>query len=99
MEKFSKERKDTERKAEILGIKKSYDDISPYHLMAWDDKVARDLGKAYHEVGVEEYEEWKEKGFNLKEGELELENIPEEEKMRITREATGCAFRKGSKHR
>lgn len=99
MEKFAKERRDTERKAEILGLAKSYDNISSYDQMAWDDKVARDLGKAYHEVGIEEYEEWKSKGFKIKEGELELENIPEEEKARISRVATGSAFRKGSKHR
>ena len=97
--KFAQERKSTERKAEILGIKKSINDISPLDEMAWDDRVARDLGKAYHEVGMEEYEEWKGKGFKLKEGELELKNIPEEEKARISRVATGSALRKGSKHR
>ena len=99
MEKFAKERRDTERKVKILGINKSENDISPLDEMAWDDKVARDLGKAYHEVGVEEYEEWKKRGFKIKEGELDLENIPEEEKARISRVATGSALRKGSKHR
>ena len=99
MEKFAKERRDTERKVEILGINKSENNISPLDEMAWDDKVARDLGKAYHEVGVEEYEEWKKRGFKIKEGELDLENIPEEEKARISRVATGSALRKGSKHR
>lgn len=99
MEKFAKERRDTERKVEILGLQKSYENISPFEQMAWDDKVARDLGKAYHEVGVEEYEEWKRKGCSVREGELEVENISEEEKARISRVATGCAFRKGSKHR
>ena len=99
MEKFAKERRNTERKVEILGLDKSYDNISAFDKMAWDDKVARDLGKAYHEVGVEEYEEWKRKGFKIKEGELDADNIPEEEQARITRVAAGSAFRKGSKHR
>ena len=99
MEKFAKERRDTERKVKILGINKSENNISPLDEMAWDDKVARDLGNAYHEVGVEEYEEWKKRGFKIKEGELDLENIPEEEKARISRVATGSALRKGSKHR
>ncbi len=99
MDHFDQARKKTERKAELLGLSKSYNYISPFDQMAWDDKVARDLGIAYHEVGVEEFEEWKSKGFSVKEGELELDNIPEEERERITKLATGSALRKGSKHR
>lgn len=32
---------------------------------AWEDRVAKDLGKAFHDVGMEEYEEWKRKGFKV----------------------------------
>ncbi|KAL9065790.1 MAG: hypothetical protein Q9161_008015 [Pseudevernia consocians] len=41
---------------------------------AWDDRVARDLGIAYHEVGIEEYEEWQKKGFKAKKGDCDLED-------------------------
>ena len=99
MDHYAEARKKTERKAELLGLAKSYNNISPFDEMAWDDKVARDSGIAYHEVGVGEFEEWKSKGFSVKEGELERENIPEEERERISRLATGSALRKGSKHR
>lgn len=64
---------------------------------AWDDRVARDLGKAFHEVGVEEYEEWAKKGFKVQEG--EFENPSEEERERLLKLRIGCALRKGSKHR
>ena len=99
MDHFAEERRKTERKVKILGLAKSQNNISPFDEFAWNDKVARDLGIAYHLVGMEEYEEWKRKGFSVKEGELERENIPEEERERITRLATGSALRKGSKHR
>ena len=99
MDHFDKKRRETERKVKILGLAKSYNNISPFDEFAWDDKVARDLGIAYHLVGMEEYEEWKNKGFSVKEGELERENIPEEERERISRLASGSALRKGSKHR
>ena len=99
MDHFDKKRRETKRKVKLLGLAKSYNNISPFDEMVWDDKVARDLGIAYHLVGIEEYEEWKSKGFSVKEGELERENIPEEERERISRLASGSALRKGSKHR
>ena len=99
MDHFAEERRKTERKVKILGLDKSCNNISPFDEFVWDDKVARDLGIAYHEVGMEEYKEWKRRGFSVKEGELERENIPEEERERISRLATGSALRKGSKHR
>ena len=99
MDHFAEERRKTKRKVEILGLNKHENNISPFDEFVWDDKVARDLGIAYHLVGMEEYEEWKKRGFSVKEGELERENIPEEERERISRLATGSALRKGSKHR
>ena len=32
---------------------------------AMDDRIARDLGTPYHEVGMDEYKEWKKKGFSF----------------------------------
>ena len=99
MKKFAEERRNTMRKVELLGLNKHGNNISPFDEFVWCDKVARDLGIAYHLVGMEEYEEWKRRGFSVKEGELERENLPDEERERISRLATGSALRKGSKHR
>ena len=99
MDKFAEDRRKTERKNKILGLNKHENDIAPFDEFVWDDKVARDLGIAYHLVGMEEYEEWKRRGFNVKEGELEGGNMEEEERERIERLAAGSALRKGSKHR
>ena len=90
MEKNDKEDK---RKAEIIG---SSDPNFPQK-EAWDDRVARDLGIAYHEVGVDEYEEWHKRGFHA--DPKDFENISEEDKARLMKLMTGCALRKGSKHR
>ncbi|KAL8728226.1 MAG: hypothetical protein Q9166_005529 [cf. Caloplaca sp. 2 TL-2023] len=91
-ERLEQKQKDSERKAEIMG--RRYNGIEE---TAWDDRVARDLGKAYHEVGMEEYEDWAKKGFTIEEG--EFENPSEEEKERLKKLMIGCALRKGSKHR
>ena len=99
MKKFAQERRDTMRKVEILGLNKHEHNISPFDEFVWCDRVARDLGIAYHLVGMEEFEEWGRRGFSVKEGELERENIPEEERERISRLASGSALRVGSKHR
>ena len=66
-------------------------------LGSWDDKFARDLSIAYHEVGIEEYEQWYEKGFQRQK--REMENLSEGEIKRLDKLAVGCALRKGSKHR
>ncbi|KAL8641498.1 MAG: hypothetical protein Q9228_001708 [Teloschistes exilis] len=66
--KTKKEAKDRERKAEIMGRPCTMETVC--ETVELDDRVARDLGKAFHEVGVEEYEEWAEKGFRVKEGEF-----------------------------
>ncbi|KAI4246090.1 MAG: hypothetical protein LQ352_006449 [Teloschistes flavicans] len=60
-QKTEKDARDQERKAEIMGRPCTNDMLS--ETVAWYDRVAKDLGKAFHEVGVEEYKEWVEKGF------------------------------------
>ena len=90
LERDTRERK---RKDEIMNISKQTKTTMTN--MARDDRVARDLGIAYHEVGMEEYEEWYKKGFRVEPG--EFENIPKEEQDRIFDLAVGSAFRKGSK--
>lgn len=65
--------------------------------VAWYDRVAKDLGKAFHEVGVEEYKEWVEKGFKV--SEVEFLDLPKEEEERLLKLQTGSALRKGSKRR
>ena len=91
---WERERSESERKLEIMNFSK--DKKSAMTNMAQDDRVARDLGIAYHEVGIEEYELWYQKGFRAQPG--EFENLSKEEDDRICTLATGSAFRKGSKH-
>ncbi|KAL8850941.1 MAG: hypothetical protein Q9221_004141 [Calogaya cf. arnoldii] len=91
-ERLQQKQKDSERKAEIMGRPNSNLEEN-----AWDDRVAKDLGKAFHEVGMEEYEEWAKKGFKIKEG--EFDDPSEEEKERLFQLQKGSALRKGSKHR
>ncbi|KAL8918903.1 MAG: hypothetical protein Q9208_007084 [Pyrenodesmia sp. 3 TL-2023] len=95
MERLREERKKDERKRKLVEV--SEEQARKFYMGAMDDKVARDLGIAYHEVGIEEYEEWHKKGFRRKEG--ELENLDDEERKRLDKLVTGCALRKGSKHR
>ena len=57
------------------------------------DRVTRDLGMQYHEVGLTALEEWGRRGFQLGEG--FFKKITEEEKERVWRLMCGCAFRKG----
>ena len=56
------------------------------------DRVARDLGMLYHEVGLNALEEWGRRGFQLEEGFFEKIT---EEKERVGKLMCGCAFRKG----
>ncbi|KAL8899382.1 MAG: hypothetical protein Q9207_006227 [Kuettlingeria erythrocarpa] len=95
MEKLKQDRKQDERKRELMAVTESQ--ARKFYMGAMDNKVAQDLGIAYHEVGMEEYEEWHKKGFRRKEG--ELENLDDEEQERLEKLVTGCALRKGSKHR
>ena len=94
MKRFEKMAEDRERKAEILGIS---EETGPTQETAWDDRIARDMGMAFHEVGIEEFEEWKKRGFHADPG--DFESLPEEEKKRLSKLREGCALRKGSKHR
>lgn len=96
-EKYKKMMEETtkinQRKAEIM----RWSDKHYPRKEAWDDRVARDLGIAYHEVGIEEYEEWHKRGFHA--DPKDFENPSEEEKARLSKLMTGSALRKGSKHR
>ena len=47
-------KKEDERIGEMMGV--PFTQQSPLHHFAWDDRVARDLGIAFHEVGMEECE-------------------------------------------
>ena len=93
LDRLDQKSKDKQRKAEIIGLP---GDDNTIHEQAWDDRVARDLGIAYHEVGMEEYEEWHKKGFKAKKKEFELS---EKERKRLMDLMSGSALRKGSKHR
>lgn len=94
MANLDKKREESERKKKIMWADtERVTSTEP----AWDDRVARDLGIAYHEVGIEEYEEWQKKGFHASPG--EFENPSQEEQDRINGLMVGCALRKGSKHR
>jgi hypothetical protein len=80
------------RKREIMGTKK--ENVSALTSMAWDDRVARELGIPYHKVEMKHFEELAKRGFVGKEGEFEAVNMSEEEKERITKLTIGSAFRK-----
>ena len=58
MEWSEKRKEKDERKMEIMGLLEERNRFG-----VCDDRVARDLGIAYHEVGLEEYEKWARKGF------------------------------------
>ncbi|MCJ1450822.1 hypothetical protein MMC28_001156 [Mycoblastus sanguinarius] len=90
-------KKEDERIGEMMGV--PFTQQSPLHHFAWDDRVARDLGIAFHEVGMEEYEEWHKRGFVFPKEEFGAFWDSEEERNRVTKLATGSAFRKGSKRR
>ncbi|MCJ1463264.1 hypothetical protein MMC07_001870 [Pseudocyphellaria aurata] len=94
MARLDEKGKESERKKKIMWADTEQ---VPSTEPTWDDRVARDLGIAYHEVGVEEYEEWQKKGFHVEAG--EFENPSQEEQDRIHKLMVGCALRKGSKHR
>lgn len=95
LDRFSQQDKDKERKAEILGL--SIKGVHGTMETAWDDRVARDLGMAFHEVGMEEYEMWGRRGFKV--NKEDFENLGEEERERLSNLMQGSALRKGSKHR
>jgi len=79
------------RKMKIMGTKR--DNVSALTSMAWDDRVARELGIPYHKVEMKHFEELAERGFVGKDGEFEAVNMTEEERDRLTKLCTGSAFR------
>ncbi len=94
MKMIEKDKKELKRKSEIMGLS---EEKCQQQETAWDDRVARDLGMAYHEVGIDEYEEWHKGGFHADPG--DFENLSEKEKKRLDKIQVGSALRKGSKHR
>lgn len=92
MEMLERERNEGDRKTELMGMNRN--EVSAFSMMAWDDRVSRDLGIPYHKVKMEHYEEWYEKGFRAQPGEFNAKNITPEEKERINKLAVGSAFRK-----
>jgi hypothetical protein len=79
------------RKREIMGTKR--DNVSALASMAWNDRVARELGIPYHKIEMKHFEELARRGFVGKEGEFEAVNISEDEKERLTKLCAGSAFR------
>lgn len=94
MERLDRKQEDSKRKAVLMN---QADREGHRREEAWDDRVAQDLGIAYHEVGMDEYEKWHEQGFRVERD--EFDDISAEEKQRLDKLTTGCAMRKGSKHR
>lgn len=60
---------------------------------AWDDRVAINLGFAFHHVETEEYEQWHHKGFRAKRATNSI-SIFKEEDERPLKLMTGFALRK-----
>lgn len=93
LDRLDQKGEDSERKAKIIG---SPGDNTTVHEEAWDDRVARGLGIAYHEVGMEEYEERQNKGFKAHKKDFDLSK---KERDRLMDLMGGSALWKGSKHR
>ncbi|KAF9640058.1 hypothetical protein BFW01_g11864 [Lasiodiplodia theobromae] len=69
--------------------------VSPAMQWTWVDRVSKDLGVPFHQVGLEEFEEWEKRGFEkAKEG--DYGKFSEEQNERMLRIASGSAMRKGS---
>lgn len=79
------------RKLEIMGTRREH--VSALTYMAWEDRVARELGIPYHKVEMKHFEELASRRFIPKEGEFEAVNMSEEERERLSRLCTGAAFR------
>ena len=91
--KLGEKSKERARKAEVIGVEpEKLSGSAENHL---DDRVARDLGLAFHEVGMEEFEKWHRRGFKV--DYEDLVNVSQEEKDRVLKLMTGSALRKGSK--
>ena len=92
---LDQKQREKEKKRELMDATRL--DDTTYLEQAMDDRVAKDLNMAYHEVGIKEYEQWHAKGFRRQKG--ELENLSDAEKDRLMDLMSGSALRKGSKHR
>lgn len=84
--------KEEHRKGKIMGTPRN--NVSALTLMAWKERVSRDLGIPYHTVIMEDFEEWQERGFVAEPGEFEAVNISKEKRDMIDKLATGSAYRK-----
>jgi hypothetical protein len=62
--------------------------------MAWEDRVVRELGKPYHKVVMEDFEEVHRRGIKYHTDEFVAGNMSKKETDRISKLATGIAFRK-----
>lgn len=91
-EMIERESREEDRKAEIMGMRKN--DVSALSLMAWNDRIARDLDKLYHKITFNDFEEWHKRGFRAEPGEFVATNIPQSEVDRIGKLATGSSSRK-----
>lgn len=69
------------------------ENVSAMTYIAWDDRVARELGIPYHNVEMTHFEELASRGFVGKEGKFEAVNMSEEERERLSGLCTGAAFR------
>lgn len=83
---------DLRDKAKIMRMDK--DKVSAFVLMAWEDRIARDLGKPFHKVEDADFLEWQARGFAANEDDFDPKKIGKAEHDRITELATGSAFRK-----
>ena len=92
MEMLEREQNEDDRKTELMGMNRN--EVSAFSMMAWDDRVSRDLGIPYHKVKMAHFEEWYEKGFRAQPGEFSAKNITPEDQKRINKLAVGSAFRK-----
>ncbi|KAL1382630.1 hypothetical protein HDK64DRAFT_54007 [Phyllosticta capitalensis] len=71
--------------------------IRPTEANHWRDRVSKDLGVPWHEVGVERFQEWDRKGFP-KAKKDEYKNFDQEESERMMSLLKGGRYRVGSKH-
>jgi hypothetical protein len=84
--------RDRKRKCEIMGTPN--EKVSALTLSAWTYRASIELGKPYHKVEMEDFEELARRGFKGKEGEFEAENISEEDREKLMDISLGSAFRK-----
>jgi hypothetical protein len=84
--------REQKRKGEIMGTPD--EKVSALTLSAWSYRASIELGKPYHKIEMEDFEELARRGFKAKEGEFEAENISEEHREKLWEISLGSAFRK-----